>query len=84
MYKHPALTQYPHLTGYKANSTDVATRFTTSALSGIHSVVRVVPDFDTTGSMWHVRNDGADFHQMESRRDLRAGASNDFAEPGRT
>ena len=49
----------------------------------MYSVVRVVPDFDTTGSMWHVRNDGADFHQTESSRDLRAGASNDFAEPGR-
>ena len=83
MYKNAVLTQYPHLARYKANSTDVGKRFTTSSLDGIHSVVRVVPDFDTPGSMWHVRNDGTDFHQVASSRDLRAGASKDFAVPRR-
>jgi len=41
VYKHPALTQYPHLTRYKANSTDVAKRFTTSALAGIGRFLKI-------------------------------------------
>ena len=82
MYRHPVLAQYPYLAPYKADSVDVGKRFTTVEPEGIHSVVRIVPDFDTA-NLWNVRNDGADFHQVESSRDAQAGVSAAFAVPRR-